>query len=131
MMNVLVAALGLSFAGAFSSAGWAASPDPGTELRSSTSATVGSIYSADRMRDPFARRSASKGSFRAFKMEDFSIHKLSLRGIMKDSGSEFALLVDNESDVSFLLRKGRLYDAKNKPIPGIGGTMNLRQKMGT
>lgn len=131
-MNALAAAAMMwSLAGAVPSAAQAASFGPGAEVAASTAATVGGIYTADRLRDPFSRRSAGKGSARVFRMEDFSIHKLSLRGIMKDHASDFALLVDTEYDVSFMLRKGRLYDGKNKPISGIGGTINMNQKMVT
>jgi len=101
------------------------------EVKASTVATVGSIYNVDRLRDPFARWGASRGPARPFKMEDFSIHKLSLRGIMKDEVSDFALFVDNDAGVSFLLRKGRLYDAKSKTVPGVGGAINIKEKMVT
>jgi hypothetical protein len=101
------------------------------EANVSTSPTVASIYTADHLRDPFARWGASRGPARPFSIEDFSIHKLFLRGIMRDSGADFALLVDNEAGVGFLLRKGRLYDPKKKAVPGVAGTINFKNKVVT
>lgn len=101
------------------------------EVEASTTATVGSIYTVDRMRDPFAKGGTSKVSSRPFSIDDFSIHKLSLRGIMKDPASDFALFSDNEFQQSFLLRKGKLYDDKNKPVPSVGGSIDVKAKMVT
>ncbi len=94
----------------------------------STSATVGGIYTAERLRDPFARWGANHGHARAFSLQDFSIHKLSLRGIMRDAGTDFALFVDNDAGVGCLLRKGRLYDPKKKVIPGVAGAIDFKRK---
>ena len=101
------------------------------EVNASTTPTVDSIYTAARLRDPFAHWGASRGPARPFSMEDFSIHKLSLRGIMRDPGSDFALFVDNEAGGGFLLRKGRLYDPKKKAVPGVAGTINFKNKVVT
>ncbi|MCX5794299.1 MAG: hypothetical protein NTY77_02230 [Elusimicrobia bacterium] len=109
----------------------AASSAARPEVAASSAATVGGIYTVERLRDPFARWGASRGSARAFSLQDFSIHKLYLRGIMRDAGTDFALFVDNDAGTGFLLRQGRLYDPKQKPIPGVGGTVNLRRRMVT
>ncbi|MBI5239612.1 MAG: hypothetical protein HY926_04005, partial [Elusimicrobia bacterium] len=101
------------------------------EVKVSTMPTVDSIYTAARLRDPFARWGAGRASSKPFSLEDFSIHKLSLRGIMRDPGSDFALFVDNESGAGFLLRKGKLYDPKKKPVPGIAGAINFKTKVVT
>lgn len=104
---------------------------PVAEVKSSTPPiTVASIYTVEKLRDPFQRGGASTaaGSSKEFVLEDFSIHNLSLKGLLKDSGTDYALLVDREFGLSFVLRKGRLYDQKNKPVPGITGTIDIRQK---
>jgi hypothetical protein len=83
--------------------------------------TVESLYPVDHLRDPFVHLGAGRGRARAFSLQDFSIHKLSLRGVMHDAGTDFALFVDNDAGWGFLLRKGRLYDPKKKVVPGVSG----------
>lgn len=98
--------------------------------------TVSSIYTGDRVRDPFTP--ASGGGARrggpatdADKIPDANeppdIHALSLRGIMKDRGSDYALF-GSETGESFLLRGGRLYNGRGKPVPGITGRIRPKQK---
>lgn len=123
--------LGLGLRAATAQAAAVSTAAASSEVQASTTVTVASIYTVDRLRDPFLRWGASKGPARPFSLEDFSIHKLSLRGLMKDAASDFALFVDNEAAVSFLLRRGRLYDLKNKPVPGVGGSINIKEKMAT
>ncbi|MCX5797280.1 MAG: hypothetical protein NTY77_17450 [Elusimicrobia bacterium] len=128
----LVLGVGLPEARAASGpAGGAPAAAAPVEVKASTAATVGSIYTGERLRDPFARWGASRGSARAFSLQDFSIHKLYLRGIMRDAGTDFALFVDNEAGGGFLLRQGRLYDPKQKAVPGVTGTIDLKKKMAT
>ena len=103
----------------------------GAAVDLSTTPMVAGIYTAERLRDPFARWGASRGPARSFSLEDFSIHKLFLRGIMRDSGTDFVLFADNEAGVGFLLRKGRLYDPKKKDVPGVAGTINFKNKVVT
>ena len=55
------------------------------------------------------------------------IHSLQLRGIMKDAGSEFALF-STDNGLSLVLRGGRLYDDRNKQVPGISGRIRVKQK---
>jgi hypothetical protein len=101
---------------------------PTAEVQASTVPAVDSIYTAARLRDPFAHWGAGRAASKPFSLEDFSIHKLSLRGIMKDAESDFALLTDSESGAGLILRKGRLHDPKKKAVPGISGKINFKTK---
>jgi hypothetical protein len=118
-------------------AGWAVAPAAAPISTaavggiSESTATISGIYTAERLRDPFARWGAGRSTSKPFTMEDFSIHKLSLRGILKDPSADYALFYDTESGFRFLLRKGKLYDPRNKPLPGIGGSINMKEKMAT
>ncbi|MBI5630353.1 MAG: hypothetical protein HY921_05665 [Elusimicrobia bacterium] len=103
------------------------------EVKASTAPapSVGSIYTVEKLRDPFTP--AASGSSRAntgkpFDREDFNIHNLSLKGIMKDSGVEYALFNDNNFGVSFILRKGKLYDDRGKMVAGVAGSINVKKK---
>lgn len=113
----------------------AAGPAPAgaaaTAVQASTAApTVASIYTAEKLRDPFQRILGGAGGKAAkpFAPEDFNIHNLSMRGIMKDVGAEYALFTDTAFGVSFILRKGRLYDYKGKAVAGVSGSLMLKQK---
>ncbi len=91
--------------------------------------SVQSIYNAERLRDPF--RSLTAGTLAAghkFNLEDFSIHNLTLRGIMGDRRSGFAVFTDNTYGYTLMLRRGRLYAPGGKPVPGVGGRLDLRRK---
>ncbi len=103
---------------------------PEAEASTAPAPGASSIYTAERLRDPFQRVTASGGGIagRTFAPEDFNIHNMTLRGIMRDAGSDYALLTDNTFSVSFMLRKGRLHDSKGKPVPGVSGSINIRQK---
>ena len=103
------------------------------EVKSSTAApaSVATIYTADKLRDPFQRPSAGSGkagSGRVFAREDFNIHNLSLHGVMKDAGTGYALFSDTVFGVSFVLRKGKLYDEKGKAVPGVTGAIDMKRK---
>lgn len=110
----------------------AAAKPPVAEVNTTTSAiTVASIYTVEKLRDPFQKGGVSAGGTAALKdftPEDFSIHNLSLKGLMKDGGADYALLVDREFGISFVLRNGRLYDIKNKAVRGVSGTIDIRAK---
>lgn len=125
---LMAAGLMLSCAPGARAAEPAASTTTAQGVAVSTQATVATIYTADRLRDPFSRWGAGRASSKPFSIEDFSIHKLSLRGIMRDAGSDFALFTDSESGAGFLLRKGKLYDPKKKAVPGISGAINFKAK---
>ncbi len=47
---------------------------------------------------------------------------------MKDGASAFALFTDPVFGVTFVLRGNRLYDAKGKVVPGVTGSLNIKQK---
>lgn len=112
-------------------------PLQAAEVKSSTAAAsapdVSSVYTAEKLRDPFLKGGASGGApvsapSKEFTAEDFNIHNLFLKGIMKDADADYALLVDRGFGTSFILRKGRLYDLKNKPVPGVSGTIDIKAK---
>lgn len=123
-----------------------ASPAPAAGVVASTAAatspalaqstqTVGSLYTGDRVRDPFLPASSGGGRSVA-KKEDgepeapptADIHALSLRGLLKDSNADYAIFAA-ETGETFMLRAGRLYNDRNKPVQGITGRINLKQKL--
>ncbi|MDP3542088.1 MAG: hypothetical protein Q8T11_06410 [Elusimicrobiota bacterium] len=126
---LLLAAAGSAFAGtATSSAAVTASAAVGV-----TTQTVSTIYTGDRVRDPFLPAAMGGGSARRRDdaktegPEVVDIHAMSLRGIMKDDKIDYALFT-SETGSSYLLRGGRLYDERQKPVPGIRGAIKIKQK---
>lgn len=107
----------------------AAAPSP---LAASTQ-TVSSIYTGDRVRDPFLP--AAMGATSARRSEDaktegpevVDIHGMTLRGIMRDPKIDYALFA-SEAGGTYLLRGGKLYNERNKVVPGITGAIRLKQK---
>lgn len=95
--------------------------------------TVSSIYTGDRSRDPFLPAAMGASSVRRVTDEKnegpevVDIHGMLLRGIMKDSKLDYALFTA-ETGGTYLLRGGRLYNERNKPVPGITGVIKLKQK---
>ncbi len=95
--------------------------------------TVSSIYTGDRSRDPFLP--AAMGATSSRRVEDVKtegpevvdIHGMTLRGIMKDPKVDYALFTA-EGGGTYLLRGGKLYNERNKAIPGISGVIKLKQK---
>lgn len=121
-----------------------AGPAPSPAVAASTSAakvsvstqTVGSIYTGDRSRDPFLPATMGGGGARTTRASDdksddgpevVDIHGLVLRGIMKDSKFDYALFTA-ETGGTYILRAGKLYNERNKPVPGITGALRLKQK---
>lgn len=118
-------------------------PSPVPAVAASTSAakvsvstqTVGSIYTGDRVRDPFQAATMGGGGSRRAESktegdngpEVVDIHGMSLRGIMKDAKTDYALFTA-ETGGSYVLRGGRLYNERNKPVQGITGAVKLKQK---
>ncbi len=94
--------------------------------------TVEDIYQGAKYRDPFrkvtAAASRSAASKAEFEIQDFSIHEVELKGIMKDGKGSFAVIVDIATGASLVLRKGRVYTFRNKRIPGVTGRINVAQK---
>jgi len=90
--------------------------------------TVEDIYTAADLRDPFMKWGMKGTPTKSFSPDEFSIHNLTLRGIMKDKAADYAVFADTGLGQSFVLRRGKLYDAKGKPVHGVTGSMNLKQK---
>lgn len=91
--------------------------------------TVSTLYTGDRVRDPFL--AASMGGVSRVREKGApvvaDIHTMQLRGIMKDGQTDFALFSADDG-TSLVLRGGRLYDDRNKPVPGISGRIHIKQK---
>lgn len=120
-----------------------AAPAPAPAVKPSTSAaaapvasigastyTVSTLYTGDRVRDPFLPPSVGGGPSRPRRGEGptiVDIHALQLRGIMKDAASDFALF-GSDTGLTLILRGGRLYDDRNKRVPGITGRIQIKQK---
>jgi hypothetical protein len=90
--------------------------------------TVSTMYTGDRVRDPFMPPSAGAPARPREKGAPLTvdIHALQLRGIMQDGREEYALF-GAEGGETFVLRGGRLY-ADKKPVPGITGRIHIKQK---
>ncbi len=122
----------------------AVAPPPAVSV--STSIAIGStieeIYPGAPPRDPFvavagqARSAASAPAASGetpipvgtVPSEDFSIHSLELKGVMEDRSGGFAILVDPKFGASFVLKRGRLFDVRNKLVPGVTGLVKAKQK---
>lgn len=131
---LLLATAGSASAGpAPSPAAVAASTGAAQSTFGASTQTVSSIYTGDRVRDPFLP--AAMGGARTVRVEDakaegpevVDIHGMTLRGIMKDAKIDYALFT-SEGGVTYLLRGGKLYNERNKPVPGITGAIRLKQK---
>lgn len=101
---------------------------PAAEVKNSTpTPAVGTLYTGDKVRNPFLKSVSGGGGGGGCKPEEFSIHLLNLRAMMKDPGADYAVLTD-ACGALFIFRKGRLLDAREKPIAGVTGWMNIAQK---
>lgn len=96
---------------------------------------VDDIYGGAKLRDPFMKlagagvaAAALAAPLKDYDPEAFSIHQLELKGIMRDKSGLTALLVDIESRFPFILRGGRLYDMRKKPVKGVTGVVKPLQK---
>jgi hypothetical protein len=98
--------------------------------------TAADLYRGAQFRDPFLPPSA--GSSQAAPAArpapsgeevEFSIHELVLKGILQDSGGATAILVDNRLGTGYILKGGRLYDYKKKPVSGVSGEVRAAKKM--
>lgn len=96
---------------------------------------VDDIYGGAKLRDPFMKLGGSGAAVapvaappKDFDPEEFSIHQLELKGIMRDKAGMSAMLVDMNTHFSFILRGGRLYDMRKKPVPGVTGVIQPAQK---
>lgn len=125
------------FAALLTSAASAAAPAaPAVSTAAATmqsTMTVASLYTGDRVRDPFMPASTGgRGAVRVEEKEDVGpptadIHALTLRGLLKDASADYALFAAETGEV-FMLKAGRLYNERNKAVPGVTGRINLRQK---
>lgn len=114
----------------------APAPARAEEVKASTAAAkvpeVGDLYGAGKMRDPFRAlvgASSRAGAVTAVVYpEEVGIHDLELRGLMRDKAGVIAVLVEPKSGAGYLLKSGKLYDYKNKRVPGITGVVQARQK---
>ncbi|MBI4061447.1 MAG: hypothetical protein HY403_08465 [Elusimicrobia bacterium] len=128
----LAALLAMTSAAGASPATPAASTGTALPIGGSTQ-TVSSLYTGDRVRDPFL--AAAMGASSSRRVEDakagvpevVDIHGMTLRGIMKDRKVDYALFTA-EGGGTYLLRGGRLYNERNKPVPGITGGIRMKQK---
>lgn len=97
---------------------------------------IDDVYGGAKLRDPFQRLTGGGGVAavaiaappKEFDPEDFSIHQLELKGIMRDKTGLTALLSDMTTHFTFILRGGRLYDMRKKAVPGVTGVIQLAQK---
>lgn len=105
------------------------------EVKGSTrTATVAELYPVDRMRDPFVKPSGSGSGSAAGSgacgLEDFSIHQLTMKAMMKDPRADFALLGDS-CGKSYVFSAGKLYRGsvlKKNVVSGVTGRMVIAQK---
>lgn len=93
---------------------------------------VSALYDGERYRDPFQPpKAASSGGGAPIQdpsqPQEFSIHLLNLKGILKDRRGSYAILTDTLGG-SFILKEGKLFDYKNKPLPGVTGAIQPKQK---
>jgi hypothetical protein len=132
MMTEVVLLATLAFSAEAPASPAAPSAPKTAEVKPSTpTATISSIYTVDRMRDPFMQGGmggASGGAAKTFEASDFNIHNLVLKGVMKDGGVNLAMLYDQEYGVSFVLRGGKVYDSKRKPMANVKGSIDLKTK---
>ena len=91
--------------------------------------TVSTLYTGDKVRDPFMPSTVGGSARPRDKNAPFAvdIHALELRGIMKDGQTDFAVF-STDTGTTLILRGRKLYDDRNKPIPGISGSINIKQK---
>ena len=92
--------------------------------------TVSTLYTGDKVRDPFLPPSVGGAPSHARDGDGphgVDIHALELRGIMKDAKNDFAIF-STDAGATLILRGRRLYDAHNKRVPGISGLIMMKQK---
>ncbi len=92
--------------------------------------SVLTVYTASKKRDPFIKTMGGRRTVRTDDdgVDNFSIHNLSLRAVMKDQRMGFALFTDKETGLSYFFRQGKLYNERRKRVRGVMGTLNIRQK---
>ena len=100
----------------------------------SETTTPEQLYNASSLRDPFVSFGSVASAVRsvspvaaAAANETFSIHSLYLRGIMRDTTGDWAVLV-SQAGATYILKKGRLLNFKHKVVPGVTGKVFSAQK---
>ncbi|MBI4051321.1 MAG: hypothetical protein HY400_02325 [Elusimicrobia bacterium] len=83
---------------------------------------VAKVYTTDKMRDPFIPLTGAGVQSASIPTEepDINIHELRLKGMMKDAKGKTAILISS-SGFSYILKGGKLWNRKGKPVPGITG----------
>jgi hypothetical protein len=102
---------------------------------STTVLTVEQVYFAPKYRDPFIVSTVfgdehapkGKAGLDDVALSTFSVYNLSLIGIMEDSRAKEALLSDKMTGLLYVLKGGRLLDAKKKQVPGVAGVIKGKQ----
>jgi hypothetical protein len=92
--------------------------------------TVSTLYTGDKVRDPFLPPSIGGGTSHPRDKNTpyvVDIHALELRGIMKDGNNDFAIF-STDTGARLILRGKRVYDDRNKVVPGITGLIHMKQK---
>lgn len=93
--------------------------------------TVATLYTGDRVRDPFLPAAMGVTARRVEEKSDgpvtADIHAMTLRGLLKDNVHDYALF-SSDTGGTYMLRAGKLYNDRNKPVPGISGRIKLKQK---
>jgi hypothetical protein len=104
-------------------------PAPASLALGVSTYTIASLYTGDRVRDPFLPPAMGSGRKRAEdgSTEPVDIHSLQLRGILNDAATDFAVF-SSDFGTTLILRGGRLYDERSRVVPGITGRIKPKQK---
>lgn len=103
-----------------------------TVKASTMSPTVDQLYRSDNMPDPFVAAGMG-GEVKRVQTQTaaapipFSIHDLTLTGIMEDSKGKQAVFSNLNTGISYVLTGGKLFDVKKKPVHGISGVIQGKQ----
>lgn len=112
---------------------------PVVKVSTTTPETIEEMYPAFTLRNPFVKIEGGGAGAGPKPAEDgttagdipegeFSIAALEVKGILEDRAGGFAILVDPKYGASYVLKKGFLFDVKNKRVPGVTGTVRARQR---
>ena len=114
-----------------------AEPEQKVSSATATAVTVGQIYKAENMPDPFIPvTGGGSGDTPRIQLQQqgdqtvapvFSIHDLVLTGIMEETKGKQALLRNPGTGLSYTLTGGKLFDQKKKPVRGVTGIIKGRQ----
>lgn len=100
-------------------------------MSSASEITAESFYKSEGLRDPFAAVmvSSSKKAVlgKAVSQAVPKFDKLTLAGIFLYASGKQAMIYDSSTGLSYFLVKGKLYNQKRKPIPGVSGIAQDKQ----